>query len=71
MKPDAQGEIQLTDALEGLARTNRLLAVKLSGERFDAGDWIEYLTANIAFALREPELSGELSRRLKELLQES
>lgn len=33
--PDHTGEIQLTDALQSLARENRLLAVKLRGQRFD------------------------------------
>ena len=51
LAPDQTGEIQLTDALDALARQNRLLAVKLRGQRFDVGDWVDYLTANIYFAL--------------------
>jgi hypothetical protein len=35
VKPDHTGEIQLTDALQSMARENRLLAVKLRGQRFD------------------------------------
>ena len=62
------GEIQLTDALQGLADRDKLLAVKLGGQRFDAGDWVEYLTANIYFALHDEELRDDLVKRLQELL---
>ncbi|WP_419788328.1 UTP--glucose-1-phosphate uridylyltransferase GalU [Pseudodesulfovibrio sp.] len=67
-KPGVGGEIQLTDALQGLADRDKLIAVKLGGQRFDAGDWVEYLTANIYFALQDEELRDELVRRLQELL---
>ncbi|WP_461209260.1 UTP--glucose-1-phosphate uridylyltransferase GalU [Desulfocurvus sp. DL9XJH121] len=66
--PGVGGEIQLTDALERMARENRLLAVKLHGRRFDAGDWTEYLTANIYFALQDEELRDSLVKNLQELL---
>ncbi|MBU1611969.1 MAG: UTP--glucose-1-phosphate uridylyltransferase GalU [Proteobacteria bacterium] len=62
------GEIQLTDALQGLADRGKLLAVKLRGKRFDAGDWVEYLTANIYFALQDDALHDDLSAKLRELL---
>ncbi|GAB1409730.1 UTP--glucose-1-phosphate uridylyltransferase GalU [Desulfovibrionales bacterium] len=66
--PDATGEIQLTDALQALARENRLLAVKLHGQRFDVGDWVDYLTANIYFALQDEDLRYDLIARLRELI---
>ncbi|SKA78030.1 UDP-glucose pyrophosphorylase [Paucidesulfovibrio gracilis DSM 16080] len=62
------GEIQLTDALQGLADNGKLIAVKLKGRRFDAGDWVEYLTANIYFALQDEALHEDISARLRELL---
>jgi len=67
-KAGVGGEIQLTDALQGLADQDKLLAVKLGGQRFDAGDWVEYLTANIYFALHDEDLRDDLVRRLQELL---
>ncbi|NJB67449.1 UTP--glucose-1-phosphate uridylyltransferase [Desulfobaculum xiamenense] len=66
--PGVGGEIQLTDALQCLAAENRLLAVRMRGRRFDAGDWAEYLTANIYFALQDEELRDDLVRNLLELL---
>jgi UTP--glucose-1-phosphate uridylyltransferase len=68
VKPDKTGEIQLTDALQSMARDNRLLAVKLRGQRFDVGDWVDYLTANIYFALQDEDLRYDLIARLRELI---
>ena len=68
LEPGVGGELQLTDALQGLANENRLLAVKLRGQRFDAGDWVEYLTANIYFALHDEDLHDDLVRRIQELV---
>lgn len=67
-QPGHGGEIQLTDSLQGLADGKGLLAVKIRGMRFDVGDWAEYLTANIYFALQDEELRDDLVRHLKPLL---
>ncbi|MCA1828718.1 MAG: UTP--glucose-1-phosphate uridylyltransferase GalU [Myxococcales bacterium] len=56
VKPGAGGEIQLTDALAVLAREGRLIGVRFNGERHDAGDRLGYLIANIAYALKRPDL---------------
>ncbi len=66
--PGHGGEIQLTDALKSLAVNGKLLAVRMRGQRFDAGDWAEYLTANIYFALQDENLRDDLVHRLQELL---
>ncbi len=68
VRPGHGGEIQLTDALQGQADARGLIAVKIRGMRFDAGDWAEYLTANIYFALQDEELRDDLVRHLKPLL---
>ncbi len=68
VEPGHGGEIQLTDALKSLASESRLLAVRMRGQRFDAGDWAEYLTANIYFALQDENLRDDLVHRLQELL---
>jgi UTP--glucose-1-phosphate uridylyltransferase len=60
VKPGAGGEIQLTDALAVLARQGRLIGVRFQGERHDAGDRLGYLQANIAYALKRPELRDAL-----------
>ena len=67
--PGHGGEIQLTDALQAMAKDKGMLAVKMAGVRFDAGDWAEYLTANVYFALQDEELRYELIGLLKNILQ--
>lgn len=67
-KPGHGGEIQLTDALFSLAKDKGMIAVKMKGHRFDAGDWAEYLSANIYFALRDPAIRDGLHTRLAELM---
>lgn len=66
--PGHGGEIQLTDALQGLADTQGLLAVKIRGMRFDCGNWAEYLAANIYFGLQDEDLHDDLVQRLRPLL---
>ncbi|HZY03113.1 MAG TPA: UTP--glucose-1-phosphate uridylyltransferase GalU [Anaeromyxobacteraceae bacterium] len=65
--PGAGGEIQLTDALAVLAREQGLLGYRFEGQRYDAGDRLGYLKANIAFALKRPELSDPLRAFLREV----
>ena len=69
VKPGQGGEIQLTDALQAMAKDRGMMAVRMSGMRFDAGDWAEYLTANIYFALQDEELRYELLGLLKNFVQ--
>lgn len=68
VQPSVDDEIQLTDALQLIAKDEEVLAVKIEGERFDAGDRIEYLLANIHFALQDERLSQQLSQRLLAML---
>lgn len=66
--PGHGGEIQLTDAMRSLARERGMLAIKMQGERFDAGDWGDYLIANLHFALEEEHLQPQLLARLRAML---
>jgi UTP--glucose-1-phosphate uridylyltransferase len=65
VKPGVGGEIQLTDALAALARDRGLLGYRFEGDRYDAGDRLGYLKANVAFALRRPELRDPLQAWLR------
>ena len=56
VKPGHGGEIQLTDALQAMAKDRGMMAVRMAGMRFDAGDWAEFLSANIYFALQDESL---------------
>jgi len=67
LPPGKNGEIQLTDAMTLLAKSKGLLGQQLAAHRFDAGDKLGYLQANIELALRRPELSKDLKIYLKQL----
>jgi UTP--glucose-1-phosphate uridylyltransferase len=67
-EPGAGGEIQLTDGLAALAQQNRLVGVRFSGTRHDAGDRLGYLQANIAFALKRADLRDGLLAYLREVV---
>ena len=54
------GEIQLTDALARLARDKALIGYVFDGVRHDTGDRLGFITANLAYALRRPELKEDL-----------
>lgn len=69
-KPGRNGEIQLTDAMTQVAKTEGMLATIFHAQRFDAGDKLGYLMANIELALKRDELRGPLSNYLKSLVKE-
>jgi UTP--glucose-1-phosphate uridylyltransferase len=68
-KPGVGGEIQLTDALQELAASESgLYGVPLRGVRHDAGDKLGYLRANLAYALKRPDLRDGVAELLRELV---
>ena len=69
VQPGHGGEIQLTDALKTLAQERGMMAVRMAGMRFDAGDWSEFLSANIYFALQDEDLRYELLAQLRKFVQ--
>ena len=66
-EPGYGGELQLTDSLAALAKDRGMLAVRMKGTRFDAGDWVDYLCANIFFGLRDESLRAALREKLQQL----
>jgi UTP--glucose-1-phosphate uridylyltransferase len=65
-KPGKLGEIQLSDAMNTLAKSQGMMAATLSGERFDAGDKLGFLKANVELALRHPEVGAAFHDYLKQ-----
>ncbi|MFL2030389.1 UTP--glucose-1-phosphate uridylyltransferase GalU [Loigolactobacillus zhaoyuanensis] len=59
-EPDAGGEIQLTDAIDHMNKTQRVFAREFTGKRYDTGNKLGYLTTNIEFGLQHPEIKDEL-----------
>ena len=58
-KPGAGGEIQLTDALKVLSKTEPMYAYDFNGRRYDVGNRMGYLQATVEFALKRDELRDE------------
>ncbi|NLS73479.1 UTP--glucose-1-phosphate uridylyltransferase GalU [Bradyrhizobium brasilense] len=65
----AGGEIQLTDAMIGLAKAQKFYGVEFEGERHDCGSKPGFLRANIAFGLKRPELRDGLIAEMKKYLE--
>ena len=64
-EPGRGGEIQLTDALKQLSKYEDIYAYDFEGKRYDVGDKIGFLEANIDFALKNPELKKEFFELMK------
>jgi len=61
------GEIQLTDALQGLLRKRSMYGYLFKGRRYDAGDKVGYLKATIDLALKNPQVSEQFKEYLLEV----
>jgi UTP--glucose-1-phosphate uridylyltransferase len=63
----AGGEIQLTDGMVKLIGGDRpFYGLRYDGRRYDCGDKLGWLEANIAFALARPDLAPQLKKILAE-----
>jgi UTP--glucose-1-phosphate uridylyltransferase len=63
----AGGEIQLTDGMKALAKSQSFHGVRFDGKTYDCGAKLGFLAANIAFALTDPALAPLLRTELKKL----
>jgi UTP--glucose-1-phosphate uridylyltransferase len=64
----AGGEIQLTDAMLGLAKKQPFYGVDFEGRTFDCGSKIGFLSANVAYALAREDLAAAFRAELKSIL---
>ena len=67
IRPGAGGELQLTDAIKALIRSQPVYAYRFEGTRYDAGDKLGFLQATVEFALRHDELGTRFREYLKML----
>ena len=59
-------EIQLTDAIKKMIATQPVFAYEFEGTRYDCGDKLGYIKANIEYALKDKKFGTELLTYLKE-----
>ncbi|MGM5630889.1 UTP--glucose-1-phosphate uridylyltransferase GalU [Apibacter raozihei] len=69
-KPGAGGEIQLTDAIDTLNKTQRVFARVFKGTRYDVGDKFGFLKTSIQYGLKHPEVKDNLHDYILELAKE-
>lgn len=63
------GEVQLTDALAVQAAQGNMVGVLLQQTRFDTGNVLGYLQANLHLAWRQPELRAGVEALAREILE--
>lgn len=68
VKRGAGGEIQLTDAIAALIGERPLHALTYQGRRFDCGDKLGYIEANLAVALQREDIGADRKTRLSSLM---
>jgi UTP--glucose-1-phosphate uridylyltransferase len=64
----AGGEIQLTDAMLTLSKTQPFYGLEFEGRSFDCGSKIGFLAANVAYALERPDIAPDFRAELRHLL---
>lgn len=65
--PSPKGEVYFTDALQYLAGQGRLIGCRFEGKRYDAGNKLEFLEANVEYALRDESLGEPFRAYLLQL----
>ena len=63
----AGGEIQLTDGMVALAKSQAFHGVRFDGRTYDCGSKLGFLVANIAFAFDRPDLAPALRAEIAKL----
>ena len=63
----AGNEIQLTDAMAAMLATGTYYGMRYEGKRYDCGDKLGFLKANVALALDRPDLAAGMRDFLKEI----
>lgn len=67
-KPGVGGEIQLTDALIGLCLQGPLYGYEFEGIRYDLGDPLGFLIAQVGFGLKRSDLADRLRTYLRSVI---
>ena len=64
----AGGEIQITDSMITLSKSQPFYGVKFAGKSFDCGSKIGFLAANVAYAMERPDIGPALRAEIKDIL---
>ncbi len=67
ISPGKDGEVQLTDALKALLKSEDIYGYLFDGKRYDAGDKLGFLQATVELALKNPQVKKEFREYLLSL----
>ena len=67
-EPGAGNEIQLTDAIKAMLNDLPVFAYQFEGTRYDCGDKLGFIKANIEYALKNEKFGNELEEYLRRRL---
>ena len=66
-EPGAGNEVQLTDAIDALNKTQRVFAREFKGKRYDVGDKFGFMKTSIDYALKHPQVKDDLKQYIIDL----
>jgi len=68
LKPGKGNELWLTDGINAIRKDHKIYAREIeNGKYYDTGNKLEYLKANVDFALKREDINGEFKEYLKSL----
>ena len=67
IKIGADSEIQLTDAISMLLKSESVYGYEFLGNRYDCGSKLGYIQASIKYALKDPDIRNSLSKYLNNI----
>jgi UTP--glucose-1-phosphate uridylyltransferase len=68
--PGKNNEVQLTDAMLYLLKSESMYAHTIEGKRYDIGNKLDFLKTNVEFALRRKEFAKPFYAFLKEIVEQ-
>lgn len=69
IKIKEKGETHIVDAINAFAKHNKVEIKHIEGERFDAGNKLGFVKANVFYGLQDESIRGELITFLKEMVE--
>lgn len=67
LDPGVGGEIQLTDGISRLLKTESVMTYRYQGRHYDCGSKAGFLEATVAYGLRHPEVGAEFREILRRM----
>ncbi len=63
--PGVNDEIQLTDAMRSMLKTQDMYGYRFDGIRYDIGNKLDFIKTNLIYGLKHPDIGGDLKDWLK------